>query len=1491
MGSRIALCYILVSLAASLGLCAPVDNQPSSQSSARKGKGTVVAKNTTSTVMMGGQGDPQPAAGGLSSGEKVSRLLVEGRRKFQDGDYADARNQFQEALRLDDSNAEARKYLTQIDRRIGGKQFDPSAALSSLPAREPRTVASVPRPDASQEEGAVKVSRDTTSEAPKASKSVSMAADAPVVAKSAANAVASEVVTAKTKTPAEIEAEKAARKTDESKVAAAKAAPEVASVPAGEVLPGLFDKSEKPSAEAKDDAKAAREKKQAEEKQAAEAKAAEEKRIADQKKAEKAAKEAEEKRLADQKKAEKQAEEKRIADQKKADKEAKDAEDKRIADQKKAEKEAEEKRLADQKKAEREAKVAEEKRIAEQKKADQAAKEAEEKRIAEEKKAADAAKIAEAKKAKEEETAKKLETAKKADLPKDEKVVAKAADQQLPPIASKSSTPQVESDNLLRQAQKELQNSNRDAALTTAKQAAAADPNNVEAKALVAELEKKPMTAAPVVVPSKETKVMAAAVTPDAPKRETGMVAAAAPATAEKKAEPVASGAEFEALLKDARTKREAGKTDEAIAAYKQVLKKDPNNEEAKSAIAQLGGAKSSQASVNARISSQGDADQAEASFLKGLTAYEAGRLDVAVQWWNYTLTISPNHARAIEYLQRTRSEYDAWVQQHQHNAVKLQKEVASTEKLDTGVTYDTAGQKSLVEFLSAMSLITDVNFYVADGVDPEIRVTAKFEDTPLNDALDIVLLPIGLKWSRTSDVITVTPDLRTKFFNLTPDQVTRLKAVMENKTLQRILYGPEGAPPMRNVELALDDRQNMLMVTDSQENISKVEAFLKDMQSAGPPGLIFKSWKIRPEEGNKIKALVEAVVRVQSDAPYDLERRVLVDGEDLIVKDTAENIAKVEELLLDKNFIKRLENQKLQVATFNLTPRTPIDENVEQARDMAQNVVTVVKTILYSQSTESAAAAEGRRYWYDPNTLTLTVTDYPDNLQAVSDYIRALAPLGKKQKSDIVFLKHQTASELSELINRVLGLASSEPSDQGGSSGGQSVTKTLRPEGELTFRDLRIRVTKINQNDVNDKNDDDVEMVLRTPTTSEDRTIKEFRSEFIDDYEINVIEVRPSGNNEGSARIEVRYNPQSTGVAAPATVTPQQVGAVPGQAGGAPTGGDQGTGSPNLTIDTVENMNALLIRYDDPGDLAEVKGWIEQLDIPVLQVSIETKLVEVNETRAKEWMPEFSIAGLGKSGIDFDNSNLSSSFANFSSELRNPFDPFANELGNAGLLKGTQVLSFTSGGETPLNFTLRTLEAEGVLTMVNGPHVLVENGQTADFEIDKSFQNLSGANQNNNNNNSNNNNTNGSNIGNNVAFNNTINQVQLSVEPQITQLGEIRLDIQDLELQDAGQEQGTPVRTLVGDLTNPIANANVGIVQALTFDRRRRSLSTTARCRDGGTIVLGGWTGERNTSRDSGVPILRNIPYIGKIFFNRTQDKVDKTTLLIFLTCNIIKP
>ena len=69
----------------------------------------------------------------------------------------------------------------------------------------------------------------------------------------------------------------------------------------------------------------------------------------------------------------------------------------------------------------------------------------------------------------------------------------------------------------------------------------------------------------------------------------------------------------------------------------------------------------------------------------------------------------------------------------------------------------------------------------------------------------------------------------------------------------------------------------------------------------------------------------------------------------------------------------------------------------------------------------------------------------------------------------------------------------------------------------------------------------------------------------------------------------------------------------------------------------------------------------------------------------------------------------------------------------------------------------------------------------------------------------------------------------------------------------------------------------------------KRKKIITDARIKNGGTIIIGGWTGERTQEMTSGIPVLRNMPYLGKLLFSRAQRTSDRTTLLIFLTGQLI--
>jgi len=890
-----------------------------------------------------------------------------------------------------------------------------------------------------------------------------------------------------------------------------------------------------------------------------------------------------------------------------------------------------------------------------------------------------------------------------------------------------------------------------------------------------------------------------------------------------------------------------------ALDKFQEVIQYDPENVRATRHIRLCNTRIEEQRMVADKEEMKHRGERAEVLFKEGLAAYEVKDIETSVAKWREALAANPDHLGAQTYLEQTREEYERFLARRKEVEDFQAKEEAAQKKLDMPVTISTTETTDLKEFLRTLSLATGINFYVAEGV--EASVFAKFDDIPLREIFDSILVPIGLQWSRKpgTDIITVTMDLQMKVFPLTPEEMTKVRAMMETKFLQRILWPPDATPKVKGVELKLDEREALLISTDSKSNIKRLDALLKDLEYEMPPSLIYRSYDIRPELGPKIKALIEGMLQAESHTPYSKERKLLISEGELIVKDTPENIKKIEELLQEKAFIAKLREDKIRVETYNVAPAW-IERNPEQVQQFGDYVVEVIETMLYAKTGRSAARQEGRRLWYDRSTMQLTVTDYPDNLKAVSKFLASLPMIEKRRKSEIIFLKHAKAADMASDLNQVLGL---EPAEEQAERG-ISMTKTVRVEDTLEFRDLRLVVIRVNENNVIDELDDSVEIVVNTPLTSQDMTIEEFRSEFIDDYEISVPDIEPSGRpGYGRAKITIRYLPPPGPAQAPVEVTPT------------PTSEEAAEGEA-LTIDEIEALNALLIRYEDPAKFAEVAEWIETLDIPILQVSIEVRFVEVIESRAKEYSSEFSILNLGE-GVDMDSSLYNMRFAQDLDEFRSEFEPGVESTRAANLLKGTTIFNWIiTGGQSPINYQLRLLEAEGIINVVSSPNILVLNGESADFTIERQLG-LPQVDET------------GSYVGGVGII--VVDQVELDVTPTITQLGSIMLEI-DAEIVDFDQNLG--VLTILqrpGFDTGPLAvhqgQYDLGLL--------RKDISTIARLRDGQTIVLGGWAGERSGEYTSGVPMLRNLPFLGKLLFGRNLSRIEKTTLLIFLTARIV--
>lgn len=512
----------------------------------------------------------------------------------------------------------------------------------------------------------------------------------------------------------------------------------------------------------------------------------------------------------------------------------------------------------------------------------------------------------------------------------------------------------------------------------------------------------------------------------------------------------------------------------------------------------------------------------------EGMTAYRNSDIETAAARWREVLLIDPENDRARIYLKEISTELARVEQERAQDEEATKREEEARRKLDEKVSVELREGIRLRELLNTLSFISGLNFVIVEGAD--VSIAAKFENTPVREILDTALEPSGLSWSRKGNIVTVSPQIRTRVFSVDSDLFLKLRRLYDAGELQRILWNAD-APPLEAVRLTLDDRQSAVILNDSPANVEKLENLIAELRHAPVPRLATRIYSVRSDVGQDVKVLVEAMLRTHADTAIDLNRRVILaehgEATDLIVRDTESNLRFVEDLLTDRAFLRHLENDELEVYTTNLTPRDVFEADQESVESFGQDIKEVIETILYHEDGIEAARAQGRRLWYDAPTLQLTITDYPSNIRKVSEFVQSLPQLEPKSRSKIIFLEYALASEVVSKLEDILGISRTGGAAAGGA--GTEASFSLRVEDERIFNnDLSIRLVRVDENTYGDDNDDSCELVVRTRTAqSSDLTITEYRSEVFEEYEIYVEEVDPSPTpGEGRVRLRVSYLP-----------------------------------------------------------------------------------------------------------------------------------------------------------------------------------------------------------------------------------------------------------------------------------------------------------------------------------------------------------------------------
>ncbi|MGA9852898.1 MAG: type IV pilus secretin PilQ [Gammaproteobacteria bacterium] len=304
---------------------------------------------------------------------------------------------------------------------------------------------------------------------------------------------------------------------------------------------------------------------------------------------------------------------------------------------------------------------------------------------------------------------------------------------------------------------------------------------------------------------------------------------------------------------------------------------------------------------------------------------------------------------------------------------------------------------------------------------------------------------------------------------------------------------------------------------------------------------------------------------------------------------------------------------------------------------------------------------------------------------------------------------------------------------------------------------------------------------------------------------------------------------------------------------------------SPRGSISVDSRTNTLLVQ-DTADNIVGIRQMVTQLDIPVKQVLIESRIVVANNDYSSQLGVQFGANGIRQTSGGLMTVGGDLTAANTQQNAFNPVAggtpvtgapllslPALNDQLNVNVPTANpfgQIAVSVLRGSSLIDLELSAMAASGKGEVVSSPRVITANAKEATIvqgvEIPYTQSASSGATT--------------------VSFKNAV--LSLDVTPQITPDNRI---IMDLEVHD----------DTVGAF---VPTSNGGSVPSINT----RNVKTQVLVDDGDTVVLGGIYETTQTSTVNSVPLLGSIPLIGWLFRNTALTN-NKDELLIFVTPKIM--
>lgn len=267
----------------------------------------------------------------------------------------------------------------------------------------------------------------------------------------------------------------------------------------------------------------------------------------------------------------------------------------------------------------------------------------------------------------------------------------------------------------------------------------------------------------------------------------------------------------------------------------------------------------------------------------------------------------------------------------------------------------------------------------------------------------------------------------------------------------------------------------------------------------------------------------------------------------------------------------------------------------------------------------------------------------------------------------------------------------------------------------------------------------------------------------------------------------------------------------------------------------TTGRMDMMIIT-DTLTNLDRIRELIDKLDVPPIQVTIDAHIYEIDKNKEEQmgvnWQKNIPVAGM-------TDSNL------FTATIA----PMSDTAG------GTGVFRFGSLDVNQFTAVLSMLNTGTFAKVLSNPVITTLNNRPANITVGQAISYISASTV-----------SEGGQVSNEVSQANA--NISLDVTPSVTGNDEVFLDITPNISSVLGYT------TLGGNSTPNLSN---------------RSAKTQVICKNNHTIVIGGMIKTDKSESINKVPILGNIPGIGKLFQSKSY-RESRTELIIFITPHIVK-